>query len=363
MKARRVIKWFRLKRSGYPALFGKKTGRARRRRVKCARGNPGPKRVEYSGLQDRASTRGRRIFFAGPGPSRARFRRQTHIVAWALLLAWIAGACAGCVLHRMEERFSGFSRMSERLENQLQEVYQEVLDAEWELRYRESRSLAQVNADDLEPRVFSEARRRNREVAGAYLATYAELLQSLVKQDSLEALDRQAEQVRKDLSGLQLGDRPWISPAGAAIAAGLVSTIPHAVRGIGTFRLVRRLMRVNQPVFATLCRQLAADLWDCRMWVERCYARRFRWEVSDNWPEKPASRERVARAGMNLLRQRDNVLALLDQAAQALPELAATHDELMRNLRSARGLWPATRRLAAALERMQQCLQACERGG
>jgi len=288
------------------------------------------------------------------------FRRpESFRIAWFLLASWVIGLCGGCAIHRLENRFTDFARMSETLGNQLDDVYIEVMDAEWELRYRESRVLDQVNPRDLEPRVFSENRRRNREKATEYLAAYPALLLSLIKRDSMVELDRQAERVRKDLTVLQQHACQWISPPVAAVAAGLVSSIPHAVRGVTTFKLVRRILCVNEGVFAELCREMAADLWDCRIWVERCFARRFRWQVSDAWPDKPSGRERVAKAGMKLLQKRDSVLALLDQSMVVLPELAAAHTELTQRVRAGRGLWPAMRRLAAALDQMGRCLEAC----
>ncbi|MBN1196035.1 MAG: hypothetical protein JXA62_01360 [Candidatus Aminicenantes bacterium] len=259
----------------------------------------------------------------------------------------------------MENRFSDFARMSETLGNQLGDVYGEVMDAEWQLRYRESWVLEQVNPRDLEPRVFNENRRRNREKAIEFLATYPALLLSLIRRDHMEELDRQADRVRRDLVVLQQHGSGWISPPVAGVAAALVNTIPHLLRGATTYKLVRRLMHVNDEVFAALCRELEADLWDCRLWVERCFSRRFRWEVSDAWPDQPSGRERVAKAGMKLLQKRDSVLALLDQSIAVLPELCAAHTELMLRVRSSRGIWPAMRQLAAALDQLGQCLEAC----
>jgi len=326
-------------------------------------GNPRPgplvTLLRISGLQDRASTRSRRKTSAGSGPFAPRSLRRIRL---ALISAGIAIIACGCALYRMESRFSLFARMSETMGEGLEDVYVRVMNGEWELRYRESGNRERIHPRDLEPRVFNEKRRRNREHAGRYLAAYPALLLTLVKMDATGDLDKQADRVSRDLVTLQQGHPDWITPSLTAVAAGLVATIPHAVRGWSTARLLKNIMTANEPVITELCRQLAADMADCRIWVERCYGRRFRLEVSGSWPQDPARRIKTAKTGMRLLRERDQLLALLDRTMAALPELSAAHADLLRRIRAGRGAWPALCRLAEAMERMGGCLEACRSG-
>ena len=338
--------------------FGKSRGRLLApERVKKA--DPLMTLLRISGLQDRASTRGRRMVFAGPGPSRNPILRLCRI---PLLAIYCVGLFVGCTIHHLEDRFTRFAQMSQTMGRQLNEVYAEVMDAEWKLRYTESPLLERISAGDLEPRVFNESRRRNRQGAGEFLAAYPQLLLNLVKGGSMAELDRQADRVRKDLTSLQAASSGWVSPEAAGVAAGLVAAVPHAFRGITTYKLIRRVMRANAVVVTDLCRRLEMDLADCRIWVERCCARRFRLTIMAAWPEQPSRRERIAKTGMQMLRERDKVLALLDQSMAALPELSAAHAELLHGIRGGRGLWPSMCRFAQALDQMRRCLEACRQG-
>jgi len=265
----------------------------------------------------------------------------------------------GCVVSHRVTRFQEFARLSGTMGDCLTAVYDEVSLEEWELRRREARLLDRIKPDDLEPKVFTQENRKNRSRICEYIIQYPGLLLSIVSEDSSAVLKKQADVVRDRIVSIQRNHPDWFSPGVSGVAAAVLGTIPEVLNSIKKRMLILRLMQVNHPLLSLLCGELAREMSDCRVWMDRCVSRRFRLEVSDLWPDQESRRDGFAKTGMKMLQHRHHVHELVDEVESGLFDLVAVHGELMKNFKAGKNIWPGFCRFSLALERMKRCMDDC----
>lgn len=241
---------------------------------------------------------------------------------------------SACSVNYPGVRFNDFSDASALLGKNIDYVIQQSRAEELNLRRAEALNKEEIEPADFQPRVLTIQHVEIRKELTKYLASYAQLLASLVKPGDREELRMRALTVYTNIQTIDANHKGFLSTGEKSVIATWAATIPEAMTAAKRRAMILKVMEQNQARLEKITDLLTGEIQSLQLLVNNFYQRQFLLLVGDRWDADRQSRAKLAQEAQDLIVRRDQLNVIFTDLAKALGYIPRTHKELRDTLKN-----------------------------
>lgn len=241
---------------------------------------------------------------------------------------------SACSVNYPGVRFNDFSDASALLGKNIDYVIQQSRAEELNLRRAEALNKEEIEPADFQPRVLTIQHVEIRKELTKYLASYAQLLASLMNPGDREELRMRALTVYTNIQTIDANHKGFLSTGEKSVIATWAATIPEAMTAAKRRAMILKVMEQNQTRLEKITDLLTGEIQSLQLLVNNFYQRQFLLLVGDRWGVDRQSRAKLAQEAQDLIVRRDQLNVIFTDLAKALGYIPRTHKELRRTLKN-----------------------------
>jgi hypothetical protein len=253
---------------------------------------------------------------------------------YLLILLWPLCWMVSCSTTYLETGFSKFNEATDVIGKNVVYSFERLQEEEMALRVAEAVGRESIKPSDLEPRVLTFAHLETRKELIRYLVNYSELLVSVFEADEKKDIMENAGAVGENLQTISQNHEDFLTGHEIGIMAAIAGAIPEALTAGTRRKTVLKFMNRNQPLLEKVAEALKAEMEATRIMVNNFFDRQFRMTIAEKWPKKESGREKLAKNGVKILINRNQVNLIILDVIRAIGLIPKVHEELKKSLKT-----------------------------
>lgn len=212
--------------------------------------------------------------------------------------------------------------------------FEKLQEEEMNLRIAQVVKNDSIKPSDLEPHVLTFEHLEIRKELIRYIINYTKLLASIFRVDSRKEISDSVNVVKKNLDTINKNHDDFLSKSEMGIISTIAAAIPEALTYAKKRSSVLKIMKQNQKLLKKIIQKLKGEIELTKLLIDNYYSRQFRLRVAEQWPEKESKREKIAKLGVKIIKNKNKINIILTDLIEAISYIPKTHKELMISLKT-----------------------------